>query len=117
LFTLSFHLHSVEFIAVFYFVFLLLRAQLLEPGVEVSHDELRVDLRGRLQLSVDSVLVDFSHWIDILGFLDMQSHHFDGVHLLVHVVDSSVNFPEPPLPYQINVFELLLEPSGVQYVL
>ena len=44
----------------------------------------------------------------------MESHNFDGVHFLVNVVDSSINFTEASLPNQVNVFELLLEPAIIQ---
>jgi hypothetical protein len=63
------------------------------------------------------MLVNFFHGVNIVGFLDVQSHHLNGVHLLVYMIYSSINFTEAPLTDQIDLCELLQEPPCLQNVL
>lgn len=107
----------MEELAVFGFVCSLFGIELLEPAAEIAHDVLRCDRRGGLKLPIDSVLINFLHGINALGFLNIESYHLDGILLLVDVIGGFVDFSEAALSNKIDIFELFLESSGIEDVM
>ena len=107
----------------------LLRVQLLEPAVEVSHDVLRTDvLREEFELSVDPMMVDQVErvlWVLTIALnislapalRNVQADDFDRVCLLVDQVDCLLDVSEATLANVLYVFELLLESTGIQEIL
>ena len=109
--------HSIlKLLSVFNFSLHFLRVELLEPAAKVAHNILGRYSRGRLELPINSVLVDLFHGVNTLSFLNIESYNFDGILLLVHVISSLVYFSEPSLSNKVDVFELFLESASIKDV-
>ena len=61
----------LKLLSVFNFSLPFLRVELLEPAAKVAHNIFRRDSRGRLELTIDSVLVNLLHRVDASSFLNV----------------------------------------------